>query len=119
MGEIDTDTNTDMDACARCGGLLDPERDHHVALSRTSMNPPERVEGDRRTSVLPRLYRLVHRHRFADEPRPRPAERPRLVAYSVIVWDSLTTLLPSSLARSVTSSVLPTGNWKRSHPDPL
>ncbi|UPV76307.1 hypothetical protein M0R89_19280 (plasmid) [Halorussus limi] len=32
MGETDTD------ACARCGGPLDPERDHHVSLSRTSVD---------------------------------------------------------------------------------
>jgi hypothetical protein len=35
MGETDIDDN---DTCCRCGGLLDPDRDHHVALSRTSVD---------------------------------------------------------------------------------
>jgi len=50
MGESDSGTDTDADtdseedaarnadACCRCGELLDPERDHHVALSRTSVD---------------------------------------------------------------------------------
>jgi len=54
MGETDTDagaetgtggdshadagTDTDRDSCSRCGDPLDPKRDHHVALSRTSVD---------------------------------------------------------------------------------
>lgn len=36
MGE--TDNGADTDTCSRCGGLLDPDSDHHVALSRTSVD---------------------------------------------------------------------------------
>ncbi|WP_135854074.1 hypothetical protein [Halorussus salinus] len=46
MGESDFDTDADSeedaakdaDTCSRCGDPLDPERDHHVALSRTSVD---------------------------------------------------------------------------------
>lgn len=34
MGESDSDTDT----CSRCGDPLDPEHDHHVALSRISVD---------------------------------------------------------------------------------